>query len=155
MILVIGYGSTLRTDDAIGHVVAQALDERYSALDVRIITTAQLMPELTAPISRADHVIFVDASADLPAGQVRVEPVVAGDNRAALTHHVSPESLLRSAGTLFGRRPSAQMFSIGAESFELGLSLSPALRAHVPEVVARAESVVDAALHALGGTAAV
>ncbi|MBK9121772.1 MAG: hydrogenase maturation protease [Chloroflexi bacterium] len=155
MILVIGYGSTLRTDDAIGHVVAQALDERYSALDVRIITTAQLMPELAAPISRADHVIFVDANADLPVGQVRVDPVAAGDARAALTHHVSPESLLRSAGALYGRRPSAQMLSIGAESFEIGLSLSPALRAQVPAIVSQAEAIVDAALHTLGGTAAV
>lgn len=155
MILVIGLGSTLRTDDAIGHVVAQTLDERYSALDVQVITAVQLTPELAAPISQADHVIFVDASADLPAGQVRVEPVVADANRTALTHHISPESLLCSAGALYGHRPSAQIFSIGAESFELGLSLSPALRVHVPEIVAQAEAVVDAALYMLGGAAAV
>ncbi|MCO6443570.1 MAG: hydrogenase maturation protease [Anaerolineae bacterium] len=155
MILVIGYGSTLRTDDAIGHVVAHALDERYSASDVQIITAAQLMPEHAAPISRADHVIFIDANAELPVGQVRIAPVAAADSRAALTHHAAPESPLRSAGLLYGRRPSAQIISIGAESFAFGLSLSPTLRAQVPEIVARADAVVDAVLHAPGGTAAV
>lgn len=153
MILVIGCGSTLRTDDAIGHVVAQALSERFSADDVRVVTMTQLMPELSAQISRADHVIYIDADVGLSAGRVSVDSVMAQDMSASFTHHVSPESLLLAAGALYGRRPPAQIISVGADSFEIGLSLSPALLAQLPVVIAEAEKVVLRALQTLNDSA--
>lgn len=74
-VLVIGYGNPLRSDDALGWRVGEALRERlehqFSKIEaqtrtdpanVEVITCQQLNPELADPISRADLVLFVDAA---------------------------------------------------------------------------------------------
>ncbi len=58
--LVIGVGSDLRRDDAVGRHVAEVIEAM--ALDhVSVLVTTQLVPELVEPISAADRVVFVDA----------------------------------------------------------------------------------------------
>ncbi|HYG98513.1 MAG TPA: hydrogenase maturation protease [Terriglobales bacterium] len=74
-VLVIGYGNPLRSDDALGWRVAEALRSRFEhqfshtqarvgagSADVEVISCQQLNPELADPISRADLVLFVDAA---------------------------------------------------------------------------------------------
>ena len=52
MTLIIGYGNPLRTDDGIGIVIAEAIGG---------IGLQQLKPELAEPISRAKHLVLIDA----------------------------------------------------------------------------------------------
>ena len=49
MILVIGYGNPLRGDDAIGHRIAQMMEQRLPDDEVQIQTVYQLTPELVVP----------------------------------------------------------------------------------------------------------
>jgi len=119
--LVIGYGNSLRGDDGAGPFIARQLG-------AGAIACHQLTPELAEPISQAQCVIFVDAHAGVPAGQIDIQPVQPG--ASAAIHRFDPETLLAWSQQLYGRAPEAILVGIGAESFDLGEGLSPgAMRA--------------------------
>ncbi len=139
MWLVIGYGSLLHSDDRFGQEVVDQVLEHTDEGTVDVLATNQLTPELADPISRATGVIFVDASAELPAGSVQCAMLdcspFAGE-LPAFTHHCTPQVLMQSARSLFGHAPPAWLCAVGAESFALGESLSPVVSDAVPQVVA-------------------
>src|SRR5262245_16832288 len=60
-VMVLGYGNTLRRDDAVGPLVAEAVS-RWGRPDVVALAVPQLVPELAEPLSRARLAIFVDAA---------------------------------------------------------------------------------------------
>lgn len=144
MMLIIGYGNPLRTDDAVGQVVAEALEGWREDMDVQ--TLYQLTPELAEPISRADHVVFIDARAGVLPGVVLSEPVEAAAAAdvppGAFTHHVSPAGLLGAARALYGRAPGGTLISIGAASFEYGSRLSPELNAVLPDILEQVRGMI-------------
>src|SRR5690348_4191750 len=89
-VLVIGYGNPLRRDDGVGWAVASGLAGRFETIAVH-----QLTPELAEPISRARHVVFVDAECGPAAGAVRTCDVApAASDRALMAHHLGPAQLL-------------------------------------------------------------
>lgn len=117
--LVIGYGNSLRGDDGAGPFVARQLG-------AGAIACHQLTPELAEPISQARQVIFVDAHAGAPAGQIVIQPV--RPRPSAAIHRFDPETLLAWSQQLYGRAPEAILIGIGGESFDLGEGLSPGAR---------------------------
>ena len=134
--LVIGYGSPIRGDDAAGLYVAQRLAETLPPDSATILARHQLMPEVALPISQASLVFFVDASSRTAPGEVSQARLVACDLESFSTHRIDARSLLRLSRQLYGRRPKAVMFGIGAQRFDLGTELSPRVRAAC-ETVAR------------------
>ena len=82
--LVIGYGNTLRGDDAVGQVVARALAGEAAIEGVEVIACHQLMPELAECIDAADLVVFIDAAADLQPGTIVAEAVQAASLSSGL-----------------------------------------------------------------------
>ena len=74
-ILLIGYGSTLRGDDAVGRHVVEIFAGR-SLPNVTTISVTQLVPELAAQIATAQAVIFVDASGDNELRDVDIREIV-------------------------------------------------------------------------------
>jgi hydrogenase maturation protease len=148
-VLVVGYGSPLRTDDGVGPVVAACLaaDPRMAGADVRL--AHQLTPELAPDIAAARLLVLVDAADDLAAGDVAVRELrpgggggPAGDEAAGragdgppLTHHVDPDSLLALARALWGASPPTALVGVGPASLELGEELTPAVAAAVPRAV--------------------
>jgi hydrogenase maturation protease len=144
--LVIGYGSTLHSDDAVGVRLAARLTAVCDPT-VTVLARHQLLPELAEPISRAQRVIFVDAAApsdDTTAGQVSVRPVTPEALTGALVHHVRPESLLGLAALLYGHAPPAHLVTISVQSLVLGGDLSPQVAAALPEAVARVRALAAA-----------
>ena len=130
--LIIGYGNPLRGDDAMGLVAA----ERLGGLAVH-----QLTPELAEQIAQADTVIFLDADATLPAGEISVKAIEPAD--ATLDHHATPAGLLRLAQTVYGALPKAWLIGMGGESFELKEGLSEAA-AHAVGRAAEAAAMLAA-----------
>ncbi len=123
-VLVIGYGSTLRGDDAVGVRVAEALE----ALDpegVDVIVCHQLTPELSDPISRAARVIFVDAAIDLPDENVRVSRIEPEGEHQVMVHTASPQGLLQMAKSIFLAEPEAWLVAIPVAETGIGESLTP------------------------------
>jgi len=131
--LIIGYGSPLRGDDAVGLHAARILARHgYHALAMH-----QLNPELAEAIARAPVVVFVDADATLAPGEVAVERIgTTSSRRGAMEHYSAPEALLALARDLYAATPESWRVGIGTADFSLGHPLSPAARTGLRRAVA-------------------
>lgn len=140
--LIIGYGNALRADDAAGLVVVERLESTLTdQQDIEFITTMQLLPELSEPLSRAQQVIFVDASVEVEPGSYRVTELLPDkgieERPPALLHHCTPVALMRTAHMLYGHAPRAWLYEIGVASLEHGAALTEAAGGAVKGVVAQ------------------
>ena len=134
-VLVIGYGSSLRGDDAAGPLAAR----RLASMGYDAIEAHQLTPELAERVAAARTVIFLDAHAELPPGEVSTISLSATLAAAPpLEHHASPAGLLEVARAAYGVAPRAWMVGMGGETFDLGESLSPAAEKAVARAVKEA-----------------
>ncbi len=145
-ILVIGWGSELRGDDAAGLVFARRL-EAEAIPGVEVAVVPQLTPELAWDVAGAEQVVFADAvvpgSVDGVGDSPVIRPLDPGENVPArfiptCVHSLGPERVLELAATLYGKRPQAWVLYLPVFDFDLGLEISP-----------RAEAVVDQGLHIL------
>jgi len=144
MILIIGYGNTLRGDDGVGCYIADCLSERLTNPDVEILSRHQLTPEMVEPISRADLVIFVDAGLEGIPGEYENYRIVPAGDMSSFTHHTNPASLLAGSKELYGTSPDAVMFSVCANRFNYGEVLSTVVASAVPQVLRKIERLVEA-----------
>jgi hydrogenase maturation protease len=142
--LIIGYGNALRGDDGAGYLVAELLRERIHDPEIEILSEQQLLPELMEPISRAAHVIFIDASVSGRAGKFSRIPLRPAPACARFTHHSTPESLLAGAQSLYGHTPEATLYTIPGRFFETGQDLTPSVRRAVNDLVATLETLLAA-----------
>ncbi|MHB0971459.1 MAG: hydrogenase maturation protease [Thermoanaerobaculia bacterium] len=135
-VLVFGYGNTLRGDDGVGWRVAEVLSASGLPSEIEVRTLHQLSPELAEPISRADAVLFVDATHVGVPGQVACTDVFAQADRAGFTHHFTPASMLELAREMYGRAPRGVVISICGEAFDLAETFSPRVDEAFPQIVA-------------------
>jgi hydrogenase maturation protease len=150
-VLVIGYGNPLRGDDGVGCVVAEELAKRLSGPDtkVQVVACHQLNPEMAEAVADTQAVIFVDASVDVPPGQVSVSSVAPDQfSPAIITHSLKPSALLATASELFGQAPPAKAVVIGAASFDIGMNLTPEVRTAVRTALRVIEKEIDRYLRA-------
>ena len=69
-VLVIGYGNTLRGDDAAGVHAAGLIAKRHP--EIICVCLHQLVPELAEQIAECDIVFFIDAQKDITQTNVRL-----------------------------------------------------------------------------------
>lgn len=121
--LIVGYGNTLRGDDAAGPLVAEAIQALgLDGVDVRVCH--QLTPEISEKVAAAGQVIFIDAGE----GNERlaeVREIVGGPEAPVFGHAMDPRTILDLARGLFGRSPRAWLVTVASRSFELGAAPSP------------------------------
>lgn len=132
MSLIIGYGNPLRSDDALGQMLAEALGG---------IAVAQLNPELAENIAHADLVIFIDACYGETAGEIdyaRLRP----NKDAPISHYSSPSALLSAAQALYGNVPPAYLISITGASFDYGDRLSPQIKQQLPSIIEKLRALI-------------
>jgi len=140
-LLILGLGNVLCGDDGLGAVAAQLLSERYQGERVQILDGGTLGLSLLPYLEDARDAILVDAiRAEAPAGSfVRLEgDEVAPAVAARLSpHQVGVADLLD--GARWQNRVPERLVLLGLvpESLSLGLTLSPALHAALPELLAR------------------
>ncbi len=125
--LIIGYGNPLRGDDGFGYRAAERIPGA--------IAVHQLTPELMDPISQADHVIFLDASAEGAPGEIRRRELAPAEGGRPFTHHATPEGLLAGALQLYGRCPTAEIITVTGANFDLSESFSPEVSKALEEVL--------------------
>ncbi len=143
MILIIGYGNPLRGDDAIGHQIAEMMEQQLHSKDVEVKTVYQLTPELVEIISKVQVVIFIDAGIEGIPGTIKQEIVQAEPGIGVFTHNVSPKTLLCASLALYGAAPSGLLISIAGESFDYGYKLSPQLDRILPDLADQVEEIVN------------
>ena len=141
MILIIGYGNPLRSDDAIGQQLALALQTCLPHLRLQVQTCYQLVPELVSLVSEAQQVVFIDARIDGTPGDIFHQRITPDTGAGAFTHHVNPGSLLAAAHELYGKAPSGILISITGASFGYGSELSPQLQRKLPALVAQVKTI--------------
>jgi hydrogenase maturation protease len=142
---VIGYGNTLRGDDAFGPVVADRLRNVADYERVFVLTCHQLTPELASDIAACEHVVFIDAAITSPAGELVCRDLTAGEaDSGPLVHSLGPEQLLTLARLVYGRAPSASLVCVGGLHFDLGdQQLSPPVAAAIEPAVERIRDLID------------
>jgi len=133
-ILVLGVGSELRRDDAVGRHVADAV-ARVEDPDIEVLSVHQLTPELALDLEGRERVVIVDAAVGV--AEVTVSRIDPASNDQAFSHHLDPMTLLALAGRLGTAPRSLLVVSVPAYELDLGTTLSePAGRA-VAEATAR------------------
>lgn len=139
-VLVIGYGNTLRGDDAAGIRAVDRLAKLHPEFEC--ICMHQLMPELAERIAENDTVFFFDADVSVMHVALRlVEPGEQVDQPR--THFISPESLLRLSQDLYQRVPNqAYIVGIPASRFDFSEQLSDRTEKAVEESLALVESFI-------------
>lgn len=127
--LIVGYGTELRGDDAVGSQVATAI-AAWGEPDLRSLAVQKLSPELSEPLANAEYVIFVDACRmNYPEG-IRFIPITTcgsepcGCSIPTLGHTCDPCSLLAVTQSVYGSRPQAWWLEIPATDFGVGKGLS-------------------------------
>ncbi len=140
--LVLGVGSELRSDDAAGRHVADAVG-RAELADVEVVSVHQLTPELALDLAGRDRVVIVDAAVDVTEVTVTdIEPV-AGEQ--PFSHHLGPGTLLALAGQLDTAPSSVVVVSVPVHDLALGTELSTATAAAVETATARVLELLAAA----------
>ncbi len=143
-ILVIGYGNSIRGDDALGQVVAEEIERQLSDDTVRVLTEEILTTELVAELADVKLAIFLDASTEGTVGQVaccRVEPDL--DSAASMAHTLTVEALLAFTQQFYERAPETYLLTSRGVTFELqDVQLSPPVAAVVPVMVETALALI-------------
>ena len=135
-VLVVGYGNPLRSDDGLGWHAAERLarDPRLAGTDVR--WQHQLTPELAYDFSRVRLVVLIDVSVEQAPGEISVRRLddTSAKVEATSTHHTDPAALVALARDLWGAAPEVFIVGVGAESLEVGESLTPTVEAAIPGI---------------------
>ena len=153
-IVVIGFGSPIRGDDALGPLVADQLADESPMPQVEVLSRHILTAEMAEALRDATLVLFVDAATDGPVGEV-VERWLTPrrDVGEAIAHSVDARGLLAWTEGLYGQAPPAILLSSRAVTLEYAnYQLSPAVQATVPPLLDRIRQLVqihlDAPTHA-------
>jgi hydrogenase maturation protease len=142
-VLVIGYGSLVRGDDAAGFLAARELQRYFDDdPDVEILPAQQLTPEMAEFIAESSFVLFLDATIEGEPGTIRCTRVEPQGASNGFTHHLSPCSLVASAQQLYGDAAPAMAVTLSGWQFELADGLSAGAKKCLPELVRQAKRVV-------------
>ena len=90
--LIIGIGNPMRGDDALGWRAIEELNQAFSCEEAEMVTCHQLTPDLAESVAQRESVIFIDACAGSPPGEIRVNQLT--------TRNVGPTPSLRSEPAL-------------------------------------------------------
>ncbi|MBV5308225.1 hydrogenase maturation protease [Chromatium okenii] len=127
-ILVIGYGSPIRGDDALGVLVADRLEQNGVPAHVSVIARHILTAELITELLAVQRVIFLDAAVDLEPGAVRSQRLIPSVCAASsMAHFLDPRELLGWCAALYNHTPESYLITGGGASFDYAdYRLSPA-----------------------------
>ncbi len=138
--LIIGYGSPIRGDDAIGPLAADALAATALPPGVEVLSRHILTAELVEPMAAVERVIFLDAAADGAPGEVRLRRL-APDAAApsSMAHFHDPRELLAWCQALYRHAPAAWLITATGDTFDYAnYRLSPIAATALDQMVAQA-----------------
>ena len=133
--LVLAYGNPMRGDDGVAWVIANLLGPIMPE-PVRVECVQQLSPEHADSVRENDLVIFIDAAKGGVAGEISYMPVTAQAEPTRFWHHIGPAEILALAKQLYAATPQAVLFTVQAEQFNVGSTLSDKVKSAIPQAVA-------------------
>ena len=142
--LIIGYGSPIRGDDAIGPLAAEALSDGPLPDGVSVISRHILTAELAEDIAAADRVIFLDASVEGEPGEVRVRRLAPDASAmSTMAHFLDPRELLAWSQALYQHEPITYLVTAAGLSFDYAnYTLSPTAATALAAMIARVRALI-------------
>jgi hydrogenase maturation protease len=141
---IIGYGSPIRGDDAVGPLVADRLASEALPAGTQVISRHVLTADLVPEVARSDLVIFLDASVQGAPGRVdcqRLSP--ASSAGSTMAHFLDPRELLAWSSSLYQSVPEAWLVSVTGTSFDFaGYSLSPEVEAGIAPMLRKVRELL-------------
>jgi hydrogenase maturation protease len=116
MRVIIGYGNSLRGEDAFGLDVIKEL-QRLSLKDTKLISGHQLIPEIVLELLDANEIIFIDTCYD-EKNNYSLACSLTQQNNLNLSHHISPKTIIQMLNTLYGNHPDFFIYSMMSSSFD-------------------------------------
>jgi hydrogenase maturation protease len=137
-VLIVGYGNPDREDDGVAWHILQGLAKRLGRTTLCVETggldqlgqspdllfVLQLTPDLAEVIANYDYVCFVDAHTSSFPEDLRFEPIEAEFQPSPFTHHMTPQTCLILAETLYGHTPQGIVVSVRGHQFGFSHTLS-------------------------------
>jgi hydrogenase maturation protease len=149
-VVVIGYGNTLRGDDAAGPRAASVV-AGWGLSGVSAQAVPQLTPELAESLASARLAIFVDARLADEGGRVAVRPIEPADQGTIFGHAADPRRLLALTRTAYGSCPRSWLITVPAADFRLGEGLSPMAESGVEGALRQIARLAHGALSRCSG----
>jgi hydrogenase maturation protease len=144
-ILVMGVGNVLMGDEGVGVHAVRLLEQRAWPAGVTLLDGGTGGFHLLSHVGACDILVMIDATLDgRPPGTITViAPRYASDYPRALSaHDIGLKDLVDSAAIL-GSLPRVLLVTIAVASLQpMQMTLSPAIEACLPEVVATVERLV-------------
>lgn len=144
-VLLLGYGNPWRGDDGAGPAVIERLAQTPWPSGVRLVTLPQLTPDCAADFLAAQCVVLIDASVQLPPGQLRVHRVRPA-GRPTLGHGWPAGAVVGLAQEL-GPLPHVLVCTLGVACLEPGATLSPLTAAAVERLETQLQRWLQRRLH--------
>jgi hydrogenase maturation protease len=146
MLLLVGYGNTLRSDDGVGPKVVEAI-AALKLPGVETLIYDLLTPEVADPISRADTVVFVDAAIEASA-EVQLRALSPADSSQVMAHAANPRTVLALARDVFGHTPKAWWLTIPVKDIGIGEHFSNLARKGVGRAIQKIRDLQQACSNA-------
>ena len=143
---IIGYGSPIRGDDAVGPLVADRLAAEPLPPGTRVVSRHVLTADLVPDIAASELVVFLDADVDGDPGRVACRRLLPdADAVSTMAHFLDPRELLAWSQTLYGNLPEAWLVSLAGVSFDFAsYQLSGAADAGVETMLAKVRELIGA-----------
>ncbi len=137
-LLLFGYGNIDRQDDGVAWHILRGVAEHYHfvlptvpeetnnniTLDITVTFALQLTPESSEWVSQFDQVVFIDAHTGAIEEPLHIEDLDANFQTSPFTHHLTPQTCLALADSLYGKTPKARLISVRGYEFGFAQSLS-------------------------------
>lgn len=147
--IIIGYGNPDRQDDGaawhvlaglakrLGRKVPQWPDEVFDLSNENpdLLFNLQLTPELADTISHYERVCFVDAHTGSVPHDLNITALQPLFQTSPFTHHMTPETCLTLAETIYHARPESLLVSVRGYQFGFSHDLSEKTRALVNQAI--------------------
>ena len=120
MRIIIGYGNSLRAEDAFGVDVINQLQEynkKKALSNTKLISTFQLTPELCLELLEASEIIFIDALYYKDLNYSLVCSLESSKN-TNLSHHISPEIIIAMLRDLYKCKVEYEIYSMSTCNFD-------------------------------------
>ncbi|MDR2810346.1 MAG: hydrogenase maturation protease [Tannerellaceae bacterium] len=144
--LVLGVGNYLLKDEGVGIHVIRALEGEALPPGTDILDGGTGGLHLIGRLSDYDHIILIDATLDHhPPGAIRcIRPRYTSDFPPLMSAHEIGLRDMMEAMMLCGHHPEIDLLVVSvADIGELGIGLTPAVSAAIPEIIRKIKLLLD------------
>ncbi|MBE0513399.1 hypothetical protein [Sulfurimonas sp.] len=113
---IIGYGSSIRGEDAFGLDVIKEL-QKLPLKETKLISVHQLTPEMVLELQDADEILFIDSCHD-EKNPYALACSLREQSTLNLSHHISPKTIIYMLRSLYAKNPHFYIYSMMSGSFD-------------------------------------